>query len=79
MALIFHLEIRTKVEEVELGKAGSDNQVQCVTRRLMHFDGVLQALEKLPLIPDFFEIVGILFSGVSLSWPSETSCGVAWN
>ena len=44
-----------------------DRQVQCVTRKLMHFDGVLQGLEKLPLIPDFLEIVGILFSGVSLS------------
>lgn len=25
----------------------------------------MQAVDKLPLIPDFFEIVGILFSGVS--------------
>lgn len=59
---------------------GTDNQVQCVTRRLMHFDGVLQALERLPLIPDFFEIVGILFSGVSfeLTFRNIVPCG-AWN
>lgn len=28
----------------------------------------MQAVDKLPLIPDFFEIVGILFSGVSSRW-----------
>lgn len=50
-----------------MGKLDQIIRYSVLTRRLMHFDGVLQALEKLPLIPDFFEIVGILFSGVSLS------------
>lgn len=39
----------------------------------MHFFVNMQAVDKLPLIPDFFEFVGILFSGVSFCFTSGSS------
>lgn len=64
VVLEYATESSAYVHEFEIWRALLAYYFCVYLRSLMCSDELWQALDRLPLIPDFFEIVGILFSGV---------------